>query len=142
LIGAPAACAAALKCTTTVVRSGNDQWRRGEAPARLGRRKTLVDPQLARNSNSRRRRRYSARFGGSTPVRFAKRRQHDAAGRELDTYGALLDMTDLSRRLVATTSRSFSAANTSDAARVRIDIEAGTLEKVDPSVEPAGKSWR
>ncbi len=77
--------------------------------------------------------------GGSAQVRFAKGVNISAAGVELkDMTVALLDMTELSRKVVNSELRIILGREFFDAARVRIDIESGTIEKLDASGEPRG----
>src|SRR5882672_5479330 len=105
LIGAPAACAAALKVHNNrlfvpVTINGVAAEALLDSAAEM----TLVDPQLAAQLKLVADGGDTAQgSGGSTPVRFAKDVSIDAAGVKLDHVTvALLDMTDLSRRLVAT----------------------------------------
>lgn len=76
--------------------------------------------------------------GGSTEVLFAKNVNIEAAGVRLANMTvALLDMTELSS-LVQTDLQIILGREFFDAARVEVDIEGGTIRKLDRSVEPAG----
>jgi Aspartyl protease len=77
--------------------------------------------------------------GGSTKVQFAKGVNIEAAGVKLpDMTVALLDMTFLSRKLVARDLRIVLGREFFDAGPVRIDIAGGTIHKVGPGDDPAG----
>jgi len=77
--------------------------------------------------------------GGPAQVQFAKDVTIEAAGVKLTHLTvALLDMTDLSRRLVAKDLQIILGREFFDAGRVRIDIEGRKIEKVASSAEPRG----
>lgn len=77
--------------------------------------------------------------GGDTQVQFAKGVNIEAAGVRLTHMTvALLDMTDLSKRLVGTQLQLILGREFFDAARVQIDIAGGAIRKVDSAVEPVG----
>jgi len=77
--------------------------------------------------------------GGHTQVQFAKGVNIDVAGVKLtDMTVALLDMTDLSKRLVDTQLQIVLGREFFDAARVRVDIEGGTIHKLDATTAPQG----
>jgi hypothetical protein len=77
--------------------------------------------------------------GGSTQVRFAKNVNISGAGVQLENMTvALLDMTELSKKVVNTELGIILGREYFDAARVRIDIEGRTIEKLDAAHEPKG----
>ena len=77
--------------------------------------------------------------GGTTEVQFAKGVHIQAAGVKLqDLTVALLDMTDLSKRVVQKDLQIILGREFFDAGRVRIDIEGRTIERVDTTKEPEG----
>lgn len=77
--------------------------------------------------------------GGASPVRFADGVTIEAAGVTLENLTvALLDMRDLSARLGEDDLRIILGREFFDAARVRVDIAGGTLEKLAPADEPRG----
>jgi len=77
--------------------------------------------------------------GGDAQVQFAKGVDIEAAGVKLpDLTVALLDMTDLSKRVVAKDLQIILGREFFDAGRVRIDIEGRSIEKVDSAIEPRG----
>jgi hypothetical protein len=77
--------------------------------------------------------------GGHSPVQFAKGVSIEAAGVQLTHLTvALLDMTDLSRRLLGSELRVVLGRELFDAARVEIDISRGTIRSLDAAVEPKG----
>lgn len=77
--------------------------------------------------------------GGPTQVQFAKDIHIEAAGVKLANMTvALLDMTELSKRVVAKDLQIILGREFFDAGRVRIDIEGRTIEKVDSADEPQG----
>jgi predicted aspartyl protease len=77
--------------------------------------------------------------GGSTQVRFAKNVNISGAGVQLENLTvALLDMTELSKKVVNTELGIILGREYFDAARVRIDIEGRTIEKLDAAHEPMG----
>jgi len=77
--------------------------------------------------------------GGETQVQFAKGVNIEAAGVKLsDMTVALLDMADLSKRVVAKDLQIILGREFFDAGRVRIDIEGRTIEKMDSAIEPKG----
>ena len=77
--------------------------------------------------------------GGEIQVQFAKGVDIEAAGVKLpDLTVALLDMTDLSKRVVAKDLQIILGREFFDAGRVHIDIEGRTIERVDPTIEPKG----
>lgn len=77
--------------------------------------------------------------GGHTQVQFAKGVTIEAAGVKLtDMTVALLDMTDLSKRLVDSELQIIVGRELFDAARLQIDIAGGAIRKVDPAGEPEG----
>lgn len=77
--------------------------------------------------------------GGNTQVKFAKGVHIEAVGVKLgDTTVALLDMTDLSKRLVDRPLQVILGRELFDAARLRIDIAGGTIDKVDATLRPDG----
>lgn len=77
--------------------------------------------------------------GGETRVQFAKGVSIEAAGVTLpDLTVALLDMTDLSKRVVAKDLQIILGREFFDAGRVRVDIEGRAIEKVDSTTEPGG----
>jgi hypothetical protein len=72
-------------------------------------------------------------------VQFAKGVNLEAAGVKLtDMTVALLDMTDLSKRLVGSELRIVLGRELFDAARLQINIAGGTIRQVDSAVEPDG----
>lgn len=101
---------------------------------------TFLDPRLAANLGLKPEGSQTAKgSGGHAEVQFAKGVNIDAAGVSLrDMTVALLDMTDLSERLVGTRLQIILGREFFDAARVEIDIASGTLRKLDRSPEPAG----
>jgi hypothetical protein len=77
--------------------------------------------------------------GGTTEVQFARNVDIEAAGVKLSGMTvALLDMTDLSKRVVDKDLQIILGREFFDAGRVRIDIEGRTIEKVDSKDEPPG----
>jgi Aspartyl protease len=77
--------------------------------------------------------------GGQSQVRFAKGVNVEAAGVQLPGLTvALLDMTDLSQRLVDTRLSMILGREFFDAARVQIDMVGGTIRKLDRAVAPDG----
>jgi aspartyl protease len=77
--------------------------------------------------------------GGTTEVQFAKHVDIEAAGVKLpDLTVALLDMTDLSKRVVSKDLQIILGREFFDAGRVRVDIEGRTIDKVDSADEPRG----
>jgi len=77
--------------------------------------------------------------GGSTQVRFAKNVNVSAAGIRLDGMTvALLDMTELSKKVVNTELGMILGREFFDSARVRIDVEGRSIEKLDMVHEPEG----
>jgi predicted aspartyl protease len=77
--------------------------------------------------------------GGTTEVQFAKNVDIEAAGVRLSGMTvALLDMTDLSKRVVDKELQIILGREFFDAGRVRIDIEGRTIDKVDSAKEPDG----
>lgn len=77
--------------------------------------------------------------GGSTEVRFAKNVNITGAGVTLENMTvALLDMSELSKKIVNTELGIILGREYFDAARVRIDIEGRTIEKLDTTHEPKG----
>jgi len=77
--------------------------------------------------------------GGSAQIQFAKGVDIEAAGVKLDDITvALLDMTDLSKRLVGEQVRVILGRELFDAARLRIDVEGGTIRRVNADAEPQG----
>jgi hypothetical protein len=77
--------------------------------------------------------------GGHTQVQFAKGVNIDAAGVRLNNLTvALLDMTDLSKRVVDTPVTIILGRELFDAARLQIDIASGTLRKLEATAQPAG----
>jgi predicted aspartyl protease len=101
---------------------------------------TFVDPRLAARLELSPEGSETAKgSGGDTQVQFAKGVSIEAAGVRLTNLTvALLDMTDLSKRLIAKDLQIILGREFFDAGRVRIDIEGGTIEKVDSAQEPAG----
>jgi hypothetical protein len=77
--------------------------------------------------------------GGPTQVQFAKDIAIEAAGVKLTNMTvALLDMTELSKRVVAKDLQIILGREFFDAGRVRIDIEGRTIDKIDSTDEPQG----
>ena len=77
--------------------------------------------------------------GGPTQVQFAKDIAIEAAGVKLTNMTvALLDMTELSKRVVAKDLQIILGREFFDAGRVRIDIEGRTIDKIDSTDEPRG----
>lgn len=101
---------------------------------------TFVDPKLAARLKLAPEGSETAKgSGGTTQVQFAKNVNIEAAGVKLSNLTvALLDMTDLSKRVVAKDLQIILGREFFDAGRVRIDIEGHTIEKADPAVEPPG----
>ena len=101
---------------------------------------TFIDPRLAAELKLKPEGSETAKgSGGHTQVQFAKGVNIEAAGVKLtDMTVALLDMTDLSKRLVGSELRIVLGRELFDAARLQIDIAGGTIRKVDSAVEPAG----
>jgi hypothetical protein len=76
--------------------------------------------------------------GGSTQVQFANNVNIEAAGVSLPNMTvALMDMSALSK-LVQTDLKIILGREFFDAGRVLIDIAGGKIQKLEPSVEPAG----
>jgi hypothetical protein len=101
---------------------------------------TFMDPKLAAELRLKPEGSETAKgSGGETQVQFAKHVNIEAAGVQLrDMTVALLDMTDLSKRLIDSDLRIVLGREFFDAGRVRIDIANGMIHKVDSKVEPAG----
>ena len=101
---------------------------------------TFMDPKLAAELKLKPEGSETARgSGGAAQVQFAKNVDIEAAGVKLDDLTvALLDMTELSKRVVDSDLKIILGREFFDAARVRIDIDGGTIRKLDPSVEPEG----
>jgi predicted aspartyl protease len=101
---------------------------------------TFVDPALAQRLGLKAQGSETAQgSGGAVRVQFADGVNVAAAGVSLANLTvALLDMRDLSKRLGENDLRIILGREFFDAARVRIDIGAGVLEKIDPAVEPRG----
>jgi predicted aspartyl protease len=101
---------------------------------------TFMDPQLAAELKLKPEGSETAKgSGGETKVQFAKHVNIEAAGVKLsDMTVVLLDMTDLSKRLIDSDLRIVLGREFFDAGRVRIDIAGGTIRRVDSGVEPAG----
>jgi len=101
---------------------------------------TLVDPKLAARLKLVPEGSETAKgSGGATQVQFAKDVNIEAAGVKLTHLTvALLDMTDLSKRVVAKDLQIILGREFFDAGRIRIDIEGRKIEKVDSAAEPQG----
>jgi hypothetical protein len=101
---------------------------------------TFIDPKLVAELGLRPEGSETAKgSGGSTKVQFAKGVNIEAAGVKLtDMTVALLDMTFLSRKLVARDLRIVLGREFFDAGPVRVDIAGGTIHQVEAGADPAG----
>lgn len=101
---------------------------------------TFVDPGFARRLSLKAEGSETAKgSGGPAKVQFASGVNIEAAGVRLDDLTvALLDMRDLAKRLGEDDLRIILGREFFDAARVRIDIAGGRIEKLDASAEPRG----
>jgi predicted aspartyl protease len=105
---------------------------------------TLVDDDLARTLNLPLKETASLKgSGGESSVRFADRVTIRAAGTTLNnlTVG-VLDLKDVSSRLVGTPVSIILGREFFDAARLRIDIEGGTLQTLKRTSIPVGTEYK
>ena len=79
--------------------------------------------------------------GGSTTARFVEGVPVEALGLKVQGEGiVVMDMSDLSQRLIKRPTRAIVGRELFDAARLRIDLQGGTIEVVDRAMVPVGKS--
>ena len=77
--------------------------------------------------------------GGSAAAHFVEGVPVEALGVKVQGEGiVVMDMTDLSKRLIKRPTRAIVGRELFDAARLRIDLEGGTIDIADAASEPAG----
>lgn len=99
----------------------------------------LIDPSLAAELHLRVSGQATVRgSGGEQPVQFARVSVRAASVRLGTLTAAVIDLSDVSRRLVGAPVRFVLGRELFDAARLRVDVEGGTLEALGPRAPVRG----
>ena len=102
---------------------------------------SLVDPTLAAEAQLPEGQAITLKgSGGSAAARFVESVPIEALGLRVQGEGlVVMDMSDLSQRLIQRPTRAIVGRELFDAARIRIDVRGGTIDVVDRSQTPAGR---
>jgi predicted aspartyl protease len=102
---------------------------------------TLIDPVLAREAGIARGENIEIKgSGGAQQAEVVSGVTVEALGQELERLDAVvLDLTDLSTRLIQRPTRAIIGRELFDAARIEVDIAAGQVRTVDRTREPRGQ---
>lgn len=101
---------------------------------------SLIDPSLAAEAKLPEGQAITMKgSGGSTAARFVEGVPIEALGLKVQGEGiVVMDMSDLSKRLIKRPTRAIVGRELFDAARLRIDLAGGTIDVADRASEPAG----
>ena len=101
---------------------------------------TLLDPSLARQANLAAGEKVEIKgSGGSQPAEVVSGVSVEALGQKLEKLDAVvLDLTDLSQRLLKRPTRAILGRELFDAARLEIDVEGRTVRALAPTEAPRG----
>jgi hypothetical protein len=102
---------------------------------------SLIDPKLAAEAQLPEGQAVSIKgSGGSATARFVSGVPIEALGVKVHGEGiVVMDLTDLSQRLIKRPTRAIVGRELFDAARLRIDLDGGTIDVASRSQEPVGK---